>query len=265
MTCHRASQEDRDRRRTMTMMRSGCVAALVLSLCFGAAPVSAAPVIDAGAAECTSNLAPEVTPPLAVETEPILPLEVRVMVEAGDLAAAKEHLAVTRGAFERIGIKLKVRYDVVVPPGTWGTGFFNEPSGDEIFAFMKDHYGGARPAGVDLVYFMTRHWSGGMADCVGGVRSPESAFAFGSMDYKIAGLTEVPTADEGVIAAHELGHLLGAHHHYSNCTEALPSGALRGDFNPCTTMSPAAATASSTFGLLERSFVRYYVEQYAKG
>lgn len=187
------------------------------------------------------------------------------MVEAADLAAAKGHLAVTRGAYDRIGIKLKVRYDVVVPPPTWESGFFNEPAADEIFAFMKDHYGGARPPGVDLVYFITRYWSGGMADCIGGVRSPETAFAFGSMAYKLEGGPGAPTANEGVIAAHELGHLLGAHHHYSNCAEALPSGAVRGDFNPCTTMSPAAATASSTFGLLERSFVRYYTEKYAKG
>jgi hypothetical protein len=186
------------------------------------------------------------------------------MVEAEHLATARKHMAVTRGAFERIGIRLKARYDVVVPPAEW------EAKGDtlhhdEIFAFMKGHYGGRRPPGVDVVYFMTRYWDGGIADCVGGVRSPESAFALGSVDYAVLGEVPAPTADEGVIAAHEIGHLLGAHHHYSNCTEAPPSGALRGDFNPCTTMSPLAVTASSTFGLLERSYVRHYTAAYAKG
>ena len=253
-----------------TPMRKVRLAALAMALCLGAAPAAAAPLgepaaIDRELEDCTSEITPEVVPPPAIATDPILPLEARVMVEPADLAVAKDHLAVTRTAFEQIGIKLKIRYDRVQVPDTWTKGFFAEPTGDEIFAFMKDHYGGKRPDGVDLVYFITSYWSGGLADCVGGVRSPESAFAFGSLDYKFEGSVGIPTADEGVIAAHEMGHLLGAHHHYSNCAEALPSGALRGDFNPCTTMSPAAATASSTFGLVERSFVRYYTERYAEG
>lgn len=229
-----------------------------------AAVVRDAAVIDRGAEDCTSSITPEVVPPPAVTTEPELPLEVRVMAEAAHLAQAKEHLAVTRGIFDRIGIRLKVRYDVVVPPAEWEVSGY-QLHYDEIFDFMRSHYGGGRPAGVDLVYFITRFWDGGIADCVGGVRSPTSAFALGSIDYELMGEVAVPTADEGVIAAHELGHLLGAHHHYSNCTEALPSGGLRGDFNPCTTMSPLAATASTTFGLLERSYVRYYTATYAKG
>ncbi|MGH2740602.1 MAG: hypothetical protein ACRDH6_09005, partial [Actinomycetota bacterium] len=71
--------------------------------------------------------------------------------------------------------------------------------------------------------------------------------------------------DEGVIAAHEIGHLLGAHHHYANCIEALPSGALRGDLGPCTTMSPYTFMFSSTFGTVEEAFIRDYAARYAKG
>ena len=235
-----------------------------------AAPAVARPLseprglIDRGAPDCI-QIPPEVVPPPAVDASPVLPLEVRVMTEAADLPEAKRHLAVTRDAFARIGIRLKVRYDVVEPPAEWTNGFFEGPSQPEIFEFMKGHYGGERPDGVDLVYFVTRYWSGGFADCIGGVRFPDRAFAFGSMDYKFEGAVPSPTANEGVIAAHELGHLLGAHHHYSNCTEALPSGALRGDFNACTTMSPSATTASSTFGVLERSYVRHYTKEYARG
>ena len=236
-----------------------------------AAPAGALPVaevratIDRGAPDCT-QIPPQVTPPLAIDTSEVLPLEVRVMTEAGDLPVVKEHMAVTRAAFDRIGIRMKVRYDKVVPPVTWeidelGSG----PSQPEIFEFMKGHYGGVRPPGVDIVYFMTRYWAGGFADCIGGVAYPDLAFAFGSLDYATEGVVPSPTADEGVIAAHEIGHLLGAHHHYSNCAEALPSGATRGDVAPCTTMSPLAATASSTFGLVERSYVRYYTAEFARG
>ena len=228
----------------------------------GVARLPEAPVIDRAEPDC-QQIPPEVTPPLALEKTP-LPLEVRVMVEREHLSLAREHMEVTRGAYERIGVRMKVRYDIVVPPA-WPSGAFDQPSADEIFEFVKGHYGGKRPAGVDLVYFMTRYWSGGIADCIGGVRFPDQAFAIGSIDYSIEGAVPSPTGNEGVIAAHELGHLLGAHHHYSNCTEALPSGATRGDYNACTTMSPLATTASSTIGLLEASYIRHYAAEYARG
>lgn len=247
---------------------AGAVAASCMAL---AAPVAARPLpeapprIDRGAPDCT-QIPPEVTPPLATDVSKVLPLEVRVMAEQADLPVVKQHMAVTRDAFARIGIALKVRYDVVEPPSTWNVDTLGAgPSQPEIFDFMKSHYGGERPAGADLVYFMTRYWAGGFADCIGGVRLADRAFAFGSLDYAVEGAVPSPTADEGVIAAHELGHLLGGQHHYSSCAEALPSGATRGEVAPCTTMSPLAATASPTFGLVERSYLRYYVERYAKG
>ena len=251
-------------------LRTVALFAVLTSITAAAPPAAAGllrepAVIDRAEPDCT-QIPPEVTPPVAVETTPVLPLEVRVMYEAGDLPVVKEYMGVARDTYSRIGVKLKLRYDEIDPPDEWNVDTIGAgPSQPEIFEVMKDYYGGERPPGVDLVYFMTRYWAGGFADCIGGVRFADRAFAFGSIDYAIEGAVPSPSADEGVIAAHELGHLLGAHHHYSNCTEALPSGATRGDTNPCTTMSPLAGTASSTFGLLERSYVRYYVERYAKG
>jgi hypothetical protein len=230
-----------------------------------ARPVTEPARIDRGAPDCT-QIPPEVTPPLATDTSVALPLEVRVMAEAPDLATVKEQIAVTRDVFARIGIRMKARYDLVTVPEGWNVDELGSgPSQTEILEFMKDHYRGQRPPGVDVVYFMTHYWAGGFADCIGGVAFPDRAFALGSLDYAVEGVVPAPTADEGVIAAHEIGHLLGAHHHYSNCSEALPSGATRGEVGPCTTMSPLAATASRTFGLLERSYVRYYAEEFARG
>ncbi len=72
-----------------------------------------------------------------------------------------------------------------------------------------------------------------------------------------------------VVAAHEIGHLLGAQHQQSNCLEALPQQALQrptdGWIGPCTVMSPAALQASETFSTLERSTIRSFVRRYAKG
>lgn len=220
--------------------------------------------IDVEAEDCT-QIPPESAPPPAVSTDQVLPVEVRVLVERADLATAKGYMQIAKETYERIGVRLKVRFQTVVPPEEWEQGFGKGPSQDQLMEFVKGVFGGRRPAGVDVVYFMTRYWAGGFSDCIGGVRFPERAFAFGSIDYSTEDAVPSPTANEGVIAAHEIGHLLGAHHHYANCVEAQPSGALRGDTNPCTTMWPAAANASSTFGLLERSFIRSYAAEYAKG
>lgn len=217
--------------------------------------------------EDCQQIPPDDVPPPATSIDPILPLEARVLSEAGDLATVKRYMKVTKDAFARIGISLKLRYQTVVPPEEWfaGSGLGDGPTQPEILEFMKATFGGQRPPGVDVVYFMTRAWAGGFSDCIGGIRFADRAFAFGSIDYATEGLLPSPTTNEGVIAAHEIGHLLGAQHHYANCVEAQPSGALRGDTNPCTTMWPVAAQASSTFGLLERSFIRRYTAEYAKG
>ena len=242
------------------------VTALVGAGAAGARPVDRldAPVIDAEAPDC-QQIPPESTPPLATDVSEVLPLEARILIEPGDRPTAEALLETTVDAFARIGIRLKLSYQEVRVPAWGDAEDLGGPTQAEILRFMKQTVGGRRPKGTDLVYFMTRHWDGGFADCIGGVRYADRAFALGSIDYAIEGIVPSPTAHEGVIAAHELGHLLGAHHHYSNCAEALPSGAVRAEVNPCTTMAPLATVASSTFGVVERSFIRAYVAEYAKG
>lgn len=251
-------------------MRRGQIAALLAtSLYLGAAPAAAASLrevryVDRVDRHC-DQVPPEVVPPPAITPAPVLPVEARVLYEAGHLPAVRDHMNKTRYAFRRIGIRLRLSYDEVDPPDEWALSQLGGPRERDIMEFVKAHYGGRRPPGVDVVYYMTRHWSGGFADCIGGVAHPGRAFAFGALDYSLDRSVPSAMGDEGVLAAHELGHLLGAEHHYANCVEALPSGAPRGEMAPCTVMTPLIDGASSTFGLLEASYVRYYVERYAKG
>jgi hypothetical protein len=171
-------------------------------------------------------------------------------------------MAVTQALFDRIGIALKVSYDPVRELPTFGGG---GGLSAKLLDYAKARYRGQRPAGTDAVYFMTRAWDGGFADCIGGVADPRRAFAIGSVDYAIEGVVPAPTVDEGNIAGHELGHLFGAHHHYSNCTEAQPYAALRGEPGPCTLMSPLAMAFTGSVSTVERLFIRHYAKQYARG
>ena len=223
------------------------------------------PVIDADPAECTSALTPEEMPAFDLTTDPRLDLDVRILAESRDLRTAKQHMRTTVAAYDRIGIEVDATYDSIEVPEEWNNApeLFPDRPAEDLWKLIKNHYNGVRPKGVDLVYYFTRYWGGGMADCIGGVRYPDTAFAFGSIDYAIESTVPAPHVDEGVIAAHELGHLLGAHHHYSDCA-AAPVGATYGWAAVCTTMSPLATTASPVFGTLEQSFVRHYTEKYAQ-
>ncbi len=190
-------------------------------------------------------------------------------VPSEDARAIVEHAS---KPYEEIGIRVAATYEeVLFEPSGRTAGGVPKIDAQELIDATREHFGGYRPHHADVVFTLTGkeltsggafgEATAGMADCIGGIRYPAAAFAVGEANLE----WEPHGRPGGVIAGHEIAHLLGAHHHYSNCTEALPSGALRGDFNPCTTMSPLAATASSTFGLLERSYVRYYTATYAKG
>ena len=251
------------RQRILPVLVAGFVGVLVAT---SAAAGSARPgiAIDEDPPDCT-QIPPDEMPQFSLEMDASLDLDVRILAEKPDLATAKRLMRTTTWAFDRIGIDLDVTYDAVAVPAEWASpaGTLPDRTSEELWSLIKDHYDGTRPKGVDIVYYFTRYWGGGMADCIGGVRFADKAFAFGSIDYALESVVPMPTVDEGVIAAHEIGHLLGAHHHYFNCVEAAPNGAMHTMAAACTTMSPSATLASPIFGVLEANFVRYYTDKYA--
>jgi hypothetical protein len=114
---------------------------------------------------------------------------------------------------------------------------------------------------------LTDEFAGGQADCIGGIQYPEKAFATGNVHYTVQGTVPVDRVPAGMVAAHEIGHLLGAQHNQANCAEALPQEARQpatdGWVGPCTLMGPAALQDSETFSTLERNTIRMYVKNYA--
>jgi hypothetical protein len=136
---------------------------------------------------------------------------------------------------------------------------------------------GERPKGSDAVVTFTSvdieqapigNGVMGLAGCIGGVRYPDRsflvaevpgdapAFAFGGVSYM--GNTAAK------VVAHELGHLLGAHHHFANCAEGVPSEAAEGEASPCTLMSNFADFDSINFGTFEAAVVRGHADAYAR-
>lgn len=227
-----------------------------------AGPATPRFVIDDGAPNC-QEIPPEDGPASFLPDDERLTLRVRFVFEQGDRKLARDYVTTAATTFDRIGVDLEPTFERLDVPDDWeDEPLSTDPSRDDQFELVKAHFGGRRPKGVDAVYYFSRYWDGGFADCIGGIRWAERAFAIGSTDYATEGIVPAPTVDEGVIAAHELGHLLGAHHHYSNCAEAAPKGTLAGEPGVCTTMSPFAVTASTTFGLVEAAFIRHYVESY---
>lgn len=194
-------------------------------------------------------------------------LDVVVLLDGGvDLAKATAVMARAADSYAPTGITLNVvRYETVSFTGTDGAGLIQQ---------AKDHFGGFRPAGSDLVYVLsskdlTNATNGtglaGLADCIGGVKYPEHAFAVGEVfaDENLPwnGFTLYADAT-AKIAAHELGHLMGAHHHYANCAETATTEDVN-SVSPCSLMFNFVDFQGIEFSIVNRAVVRGHAIDYA--
>lgn len=91
----------------------------------------------------------------------------------------------------------------------------------------------------------------GQAYCIGGAHSKLLHYTVTQTD----GYSEFAASE---ITAHEFGHMMSAHHHYSNCHDT----ALSPSTQPCTVMTPAVNFLNNAviFSMLSRSTIREYGE-----
>lgn len=107
-----------------------------------------------------------------------------------------------------------------------------------------------------------------MADCIGGIRAPYNAYLVATITEEepfelIPGLAiDVERGPETM--AHEIGHLMGAHHHYGNCVEGVsPEDATNGDVSPCDLMFPSVEPLSINFSTFAGAVVRGHAVEFA--
>ena len=140
---------------------------------------------------------------------------------------------------------------------------FTGRDADGLTRQAKRLYSGKRPRGTDIVYTMTTKdiTAGGgdnvagLADCIGGVRFADRAFAVGEDFAAGDGLRD----GTGKTLAHEIGHLLGAHHHYTS-----PEGLLAADPNLLDLMAPFLDLCSLRFSTVNSLTVTGHAQAYAR-
>jgi hypothetical protein len=238
------------------------VAAAMLSL-GTAASAAAAPIEIGHIPKCLEAVPAAVAPPGG----PSLKLETRVLLDGVPTTRGQQVFEAAQPPYTRLGITLVPSFQSVS---------FSGNDADALIAQSKQQFGGSRPAGVDVVYTLTsKDISGGgndavvgQADCIGGVAFPDRAFAVGENltddQGSLLGLGGIPLGRDltAKVAAHEIGHLMGGHHHYANCVEGLFTE-LGDELSPCTLMFNEITPTSLGFSTVNGLVVRGHGEAYA--
>lgn len=237
--------------------------AMVLStLAMVAAPQAAsAQVVEIGhIPQCT-----EIVPAVVALSNANRNIDVRVLLDGVSVARASQIFGTANQAYAPLGLQLVPSYQTVG---------FSGPDAQGLIDQAKAAFGGSRPGGIDIVYVLTSKdiASGaggeavaGMADCIGGVAFGDRAFAVGE-DVAIEPIDILGVSllrDLGAkTAAHELGHLLGAHHHYANCIEPLVAALVAARGEPCSLMFNDLTFQNLRFGTLNSLIVRGHAQRY---
>ncbi|MGQ0844484.1 MAG: zinc-dependent metalloprotease family protein [Sporichthyaceae bacterium] len=203
--------------------------------------------------------------PRVLSTERAAPvrLDLRILLDGPSRATAAAAVQAMRTAYDPLGVEIRPSYRKVSFEGTQARGLIEQ---------AKKSVGGKPPAGIDAVYVLTdKDIVGpppagtdvaGLADCVGGVLYPAHAFAVGEVFPEKAPQKFLPgTIDDatGKTMAHEIGHLLGAHHHY-----ASPEGLSAVGQQALTLMGPSISLINLRFSSLNASIARGHLELRAR-
>lgn len=232
-------------------------------------------VFDLETEECL-ELIPESVGLPVLDAGQRVELSIMLLLDSTDAAVAQAVMARAAESYRPLGVDLVLH--------SMQTVSFSSPVSTDLIADAKAEVGGTPPAGVDLVGVFTNKQMQataggatvvGQADCIGGVRFDQRSF-FVVSDIRAS--EDPQTGTTGTLAAlgfnlnvdataevmaHEVGHLMGAHHHYANCVEGNLSSAGPTDVSPCTLMFNAVNGASLNFSALSGPVVRGHTVNHA--
>jgi hypothetical protein len=232
--------------------------------------------VDADGADCLEAVPSDIGLPGVTDAGQTIELSVMLLLDGTDATVAGQLMARAAESYAPLGINLVLKKTKTVS--------YTSSVSEDLIAAAKATVGGVPPRGIDLVgVFTTKEMQAiaggatvvGQADCIGGVRFDEHSFFvvsdIRSIEDPQTGTTGTlnslgfnPNVDATAeVMAHEMGHLMGAHHHYANCVEGNLSSAGPNDLSPCTLMFNAVNFASLNFGVLSGAVVRGHAVSYA--
>jgi hypothetical protein len=198
-----------------------------------------------------------------------------IMAKAGEpYAASGNHARITP----------RVRFDIVAVhdltgklEGQVATGGYYEGAelGDDLMSQLIRYYRTNHPTlkrhhvhlltSRDITNEANDESLLGVDNCIGSIGSKDS-FSISESGvvepFSILGLVDWLDDLDAKVAAHEIGHAFGAHHHYANCAELAVFGLLKGTADVCSLMFNDAGTAALRFGTLETLVVRANAERH---
>lgn len=232
--------------------------------------------VDADEADCLEAVPSDVGLPGVTDAGQSIELSVMLLLDGTDATVAAQQMARAAESYAPLGINLVLKKTKIVS--------YSSLVSEDLIAAAKATVGGVPPRGIDLVgVFTTKEMQDiaggatvvGQADCIGGVRFDAHSFFvvsdIRSIENPQTGQTGTlnslglnPNVDATAeVLAHEMGHLMGAQHHYSNCVEGNLSSAGPNDLSPCTLMFNAVNFSSLNFGVLSGAVVRGHAVGYA--
>ena len=226
--------------------------------------------------ECLELVPENVSVPVLDEGQRV-ELSVMLLLDGTDATVAEQLMARAAESYRPLNIDLVLAKTKAVS--------YTTTISDQLIDAGKATVGGKPPKGIDLVgVFTTKKMQSatggagtvvGQADCIGGVRWDDTSFFVVSdirhIEDPSTGTTGTlnsmgfnPNVDATAeVFAHEIGHLMGAHHHYANCLEGNLTSAGATDLSPCTLMFPMVNFASLNFAALEGATVRGHAVEHA--
>lgn len=189
-------------------------------------------------------------------------LDVLVLLDGVHEQRGRDVMEKAAEAYTPLGIDMRFSYRAVS---------LEQGTGQLMLSYSMSAVGGEVPKGFDVVHTLTSKKLnvGGQADCIGGVRYRDRAFSVSTnpADRPIQYIgSYVPgrMIDNyaAKIAAHEIGHTMGGHHHYGTC--AAESAVATGEPQSCTIMvSPAPFPTELMFSTVNAAIVRAHAVRYA--